>query len=139
MDGGETASAGDRVEEVARANASFYEAFERRDLDAMSDLWEHQDHVTCTHPGWSALRGWGPVAASWAALFQGPPMQFILTDQRIVVEGTVAWVTVEENILGVDQSSTVSALNLFVHRGGAWHMVAHHGAGVAAHHPGRDG
>ena len=62
----------DPATDVRAANRRFYEAFERRDLDAMSDLWERSDRATCTHPGWATLRGWGPIAASFFALFQGP-------------------------------------------------------------------
>jgi hypothetical protein len=73
---------GDEADLLA-ANAAFYRAFEAADLDAMSDLWEHSDRVECVHPGWSALRGWGEVAASWATLFGGRQrLQFILTDAR---------------------------------------------------------
>lgn len=124
------------IEEVRGANASFYAAFESGDLDAMSDVWEHNDRVTCTHPGWPVLRGWGAVAASWVALFQGPQqLQFILTDEVIEIEGNVAWVTVDENILDLDSGSTVSSLNVFVRADGGtapvWMMVAHHGSAVA--------
>jgi ketosteroid isomerase-like protein len=118
---------------VGAANRAFYAAFEARDLDAMSDLWEHSDRVSCSHPGWGVLRGWGKVAASWMALFQGPQrLQFILTDEQVEVAGDVAWVTVDENLLGEDTGSTITSLNLFV-RGddGAWKLVAHHGSAVA--------
>jgi ketosteroid isomerase-like protein len=125
------------VEDVRAAHQGFYDAFEARDLDAMSDVWEHSDRVTCTHPGWSVLRGWGAVAASWMALFQGPQrLQFILTDERIEIVGDVAWVTVDENILGEESGGTVSSLNVFVRDDPAapdrraWLMVAHHGSSV---------
>ena len=116
------------------ANRSFYDAFERRDLDAMSEVWEHSDRVVCTHPGWTALRGWGAVAGSWFALFTGPnPIQFILTDVRVDIAGDVGWVTLDENVIGEHIGGTVSALNLFT-RGddGRWRMVAHHGSPVAS-------
>ena len=118
---------------VAAANQAFYEAFEARDLDAMSDVWEHSDRVSCSHPGWGVLRGWGQVAASWMALFQGPQrLQFILTDERVEVEGDVGWVTVDENLLGDDAGSTVTSMNVFVLRGpDHWKLVAHHGSAVA--------
>ena len=118
---------------VGAANQAFYDAFEARDLDAMSDLWEHSDRVSCSHPGWGVLRGWGQVAASWMALFQGPQrLQFILTDERIEVEGDVAWVTVDENLLGDDAGSTVTSMNVFVRRDpSGWKLVAHHGSAVA--------
>ena len=112
------------VDAVLAANRAFYEAFERRDLDAMSDLWE--------------LRGWGAVAGSWFALFgSGAPLQFILLGEQAHVDGDVAWVTVEENLIGDGGGgSTVSALNLFRRRDGVWRMVAHHGSPVAPHGPG---
>ena len=46
----------DAETDVKAANAAFYEAFEARDMDAMSEVWEHSDRVVCTHPGWQALR-----------------------------------------------------------------------------------
>ena len=114
-------------------NRRFYEAFEARDLDAMSDIWEHSDRVSCTHPGWSVLRGWGAVAASWLAMFQGPQqIQFILTDEHVEVDGDLGWVTVDENIIGDQTGSTVSALNVFVRGEGGWRLVAHHGSAVVS-------
>ncbi len=101
----------------------------------MSDLWERSDRAICTHPGWPTLRGWARISASWFTLFQGPQhLQFVLTEERVEVEGEVAWVTVDENLLG-DRASgaTVSAVNVFVRsRGdGRWRMVCHHGSVVS--------
>ncbi len=130
---------------VQAANRAFYDAFEARDLDAMSAVWEHSDRVVCTHPGWRTLRGWGAVSGSWFALFGGPePLQFILTDEVVTVAGDAAWVTVDENLITSNAPSagpaqpmgaTVAALNLFQrHRdpaGDRWLLVAHHGSPVA--------
>lgn len=116
---------------VLAANRAFYEAFESRDLDAMSDVWEHSDRVSCTHPGWAMLHGWAAVAGSWFALFTGRQhLQFIVTAERAVVVGDAGWVTCDENILSGDASGTVAAVNVFVREGERWRMVAHHGAGV---------
>jgi ketosteroid isomerase-like protein len=117
--------------EVRAANRRFYDAFEARDLEAMSDVWEHADRVSCTHPGWRTLHGWGAVAGSWFALFGGPqPLQFILTDERVAVAGDAAWVTVDENLIASDGSGTVAAVNVFVRADGGWRLVAHHGSAV---------
>jgi ketosteroid isomerase-like protein len=132
-----------RLAAVQAAQQAFYDAFEARDLDAMSELWEHSDRVVCTHPGWRTLRGWGAVSGSWFALFRGPnPLQFILTDEVVVVDGDLAWVTGDENLIGSgpgdvgDLGGTVAALNLFRrhptdHGGERWLLVAHHGSAVA--------
>jgi ketosteroid isomerase-like protein len=122
------------IDLVLAANEAFYQAFEASDLDAMSDVWDHGERVVCTHPGWSTLRGWAAVSASWYALFTNDQsLQFIVTDATAEVEGNVAWVTCEENLLGDGGGGTVAALNLFVRVGDGWRMVAHHGSPVAPH------
>jgi ketosteroid isomerase-like protein len=117
---------------VLAANRAFYAAYERGDLDAMSDLWEHSPRASCVHPGCTVLRGWAAVGASWMALFQGRHrQQFLVTEEHVEVVGDAAWVTADENILLPDGAVAVSALNLFVRDGAAWKMVGHHGTGVA--------
>ena len=118
---------------MLRANRAFYEAFESRDLNAMSDLWEHSDRVSCTHPGWGRLQGWAAVSASFYALFDGPtPIQFILTSESAEIVADTAWVSVDENILGEDAGATAAGLNLFVRRNGGWQMVVHHSSQVVS-------
>lgn len=121
---------------VLNANSAFYEAFEQRDFDAMSDLWEHTDRVLCTHPGWSTLQGWARVSASWVALFRNDQrLQFILTEPRVVVSGDAAWVCVDENILDGPENSTVAGLNVFRRDSQSkhgWKLMVHHGSVVHA-------
>ena len=120
-------------DEVLAANRAFYAAFEARDMDAMSDLWEHSDRAACVHPGWGRLSGWGAISASFFALFQnGQNLQFILTNERVDVAGDTAWVSVDENILSEEVGGTVAALNVFVRDGETWRIVVHHGSSVAA-------
>lgn len=129
---------------VAEANQAFYEAFEARNLDAMSMLWEHSDRAACTHPGWPTLRGWGQVLASFGSIFEKTPfIQFFLTDEHIEVVGDVAWVVVEENVLQAHQThggrvaesllgdATAEAVNVFVRTGDEWRMVVHHASPVS--------
>lgn len=121
----------DDEQAVLAVNRSYYEAFETRDLDAMSDLWERSERVTCTHPGWATLEGWGAVASSFFALFQnGAQLQFVVTRERPTVVGDAAWVSLDENLLGDQGGVTVAAVNLFVRHQGRWRMVGHHGSVV---------
>ncbi|HVM01536.1 MAG TPA: nuclear transport factor 2 family protein [Acidimicrobiales bacterium] len=125
----------DAVTEVRLANRAFYDAFEARDLDAMSEVWERSDRALCTHPGWATLRGWAAVAGSFFALFQSSQsLQFILTQERVFVQDGVAWVAVDENLLGDQGGSTVAAVNVFVRDAGSarWRMVCHHGSVVSS-------
>ncbi len=123
----------DDVEAVSIANQRYYAAFEASDLDSMSAVWERSPRAVCTHPGWSMLRGWGQVSASFMTLFQGSStLQFVLTAERIEIEGDVAWVSLDENLLGDDAGVTVSVINLFTRGHDGWRMVAHHGSVVHA-------
>ena len=118
-------------DDVLAVNRRYYEAFEARDLDAMSDLWDRSERAICTHPGWATLEGWGAVAASFFALFQnGSQLQFVLTRERVNVVGDAAWVSVDENLLGDQGGVTVSAINVFVRLDDRWRMVCHHGSVV---------
>lgn len=107
----------------------------------MSALWEHSDRVSCTHPGWTTLRGWGAVSGSFLVLFRAAgSLQFILTNVAAEIAGDLAWVTVDENLLGDDVGGTIAALNLFVRDGDRrWRMVVHQGSPVAATVPGGAG
>jgi ketosteroid isomerase-like protein len=127
----------DVAEAVLAANRRYYEAFEAADFDAMSDLWERSERVVCTHPGWATLRGWAAVGASFVALFQGRQwIQFVLTEERMNISGDVAWVSLDENLLGDQGGVTVATINVFSRTEGRdqWQMVCHHGSVV--HNPG---
>lgn len=74
------------------------------------------------------------MAGSFFALFQNSQsLQFVLTEERVSVEGDVAWVSIDENLLGDQGGATVAALNVFVRDRdtGAWLMTAHHGSVVS--------
>ncbi len=118
---------------VLAANQAFYDAFEARDADAMADVWETGDEVTCGHPGHPVLTGTAMVQASWRAILSGPQhLQFILSGVHVVVRGDVAWVVCDENLLDGPTAGTVAAINVFA-RGvdGRWRLMAHHGSPVA--------
>lgn len=134
-------------ERVRAANSAFYAALESRDLDAMSEVWEHSDRIVVTHPGWPMLRGWARVVGSWDAIFRNTGyIQFVLTDEQVTIVGDSAWVTLDENILqsaaATEQSdefsgSKATSVNVFVrgHDPDAgddnWKMVVHHASPVA--------
>ena len=79
------------IEAVRAANRRYYDAFEARDLDAMSDVWHHDDDVVCTHPGWKTLHGWGAVAGSWFALFGGPAAPAVHPHRRAGQRRPATW------------------------------------------------
>src|SRR5450756_440564 len=53
------------------AEAAFYEAFEKADLDAMMAVWADDDDIVCVHPGGIRLSGMAQVRESWRRVFAG--------------------------------------------------------------------
>jgi ketosteroid isomerase-like protein len=119
------------IEAVLAANQAFYDAHERRDLAAMRAVWEHDDRTVCIHPGWPILRTWPVIEESWRRIFAGPGRnQFILTDEAIAIDGDLAWVTLDENLVDSGATGTVAATNVFSRGDDGWKLVVHHGSPV---------
>lgn len=119
------------IEQVLAANRAFYAAHEDRDLGAMQAAWEHTDRAVCIHPGWPILRTWPLIEESWRRIFAGPSRnQFILTNEAVAVDGDLAWVTLEENLVDTGATGTIAATNVFGRGDGGWKLVVHHGSPV---------
>jgi len=128
------------VREVFAANQRFYEAFESLDIRRMAAVWRQDDDVQCVHPGWPRLIGWRAVRDSWIRIFNNTrSMAFRISDTKITVEDSVAWVVCVEWITMVvdeePQETRVLATNIFRRRDDhdqidPWLMVLHHGSPV---------
>jgi len=119
------------IQTVLAANQRFYDAHEARDFAAMAAVWEQSKRVVCVHPGWPILRGWDAVANSWSRILGGPGRnQIILTNATVEIEGDLAWVTLDENLVDGTSTGTVAASNVFVRRGDSWLLILHHGSPV---------
>ena len=122
---------------VLEANEAFYRAFESLDLGRMEGVWLHAAFITCVHPGWRLLLGWGPVMASWQRIFANTVMmRFGITGANAEVVGDLAWVVCTENLEGTHRDETVSAqlqaTNVFQRHQGRWWLVHHHASPVSS-------
>jgi ketosteroid isomerase-like protein len=118
---------------IRQANATFYEAFERLDLDAMSNLWARTVTVTCVHPGWDLIVGYEAVMQSWRMIFEGTgEVRVRAEDPVVTVGGDHGWVACRELLFTTVQGSPVEnvliASNAFVREQGTF-RIAHHQAG----------
>jgi ketosteroid isomerase-like protein len=125
---------------VLEANQAFYRAFESLDLTRMESVWLHAASITCVHPGWRVLRGWGLVMASWQRIFANTvTLRLGITDAQVEVVGDLAWVVCTENLDSTHRGETVSAqllaTNLFQRHEGRWWLVHHHVSPVSAQSP----
>ena len=122
------------------AEAAFYEALERADLEAMMEVWSDDEEVACIHPNGARLSGFAQVREIWAQMFSsGQRLQVQLTDQVIATGMMFSIHSLHENIVaqggqaGVQAiHSRVVATNVYVRSGNGWRMVLHHGSPAAA-------
>jgi ketosteroid isomerase-like protein len=119
------------------AEAAFYDALQRADLDAMMEVWSDDDEVSCIHPDGARISGYEQVRENWAQIFaSGQRLQVELSDQVIVTGVMFSLHSVQENILvlagqGGGGRSIVVTTNVYLHAAGGWRMVLHH----ASHAP----
>jgi hypothetical protein len=119
------------IDEVLAANQAFYDAHEARSLEAMNVVWEQAERTVCVHPGWPILRTWPVIEDSWRRIFAGPGRnQFILTNEAAAIDGDVALVTLDENLVDSGATGTIAATNMFVRVDRVWKLVIHHGSPV---------
>lgn len=118
-----------RVEET---NYAFYDAFRRRDIDRMSQIWSRSPHARCVHPGWELVIGWSEIRQSWTDIFRTiQQIEFRLEDIHIEVSGRTAWVNlvahveVETDDAEEFQASVVTT-NIFEEIDDRWTLVLHH-------------
>ncbi len=121
--------------EILAANEAFYRAFEKKDIDAMSEVWSQGTGSLCVHPGWNILRGWKQVNNSWVKIFQNTPYIEINTDViSTEIRGNIAYVVLVENVMQVIKGSRMEAqslaTNVFELLGDKWYLIHHHASPV---------
>ena len=123
-------------EELAiEVNKKFYEAFNARDLDAMSSVWSSQDNAICVHPGWSPLNGFEPIMESWQGIFKNSGnMDIQISDVTVTASESLAWVSCVEKLYTIASNgvlaSKVFSTNLFQLNEGNWKMIMHHASSM---------
>ena len=117
------------------ANERFYEAFNKRDIEAMKGVWGNDERITCVHPGWPPLNGFEPIMNSWAGIFENSGnMEIQISDVQVLASEDLAWVSCTEKLFTIADSgvlaSQVFATNLFHLEDDVWKMVMHHASPV---------
>ena len=112
-------------------NDRFYDAFNKRDIEAMKQVWGSDDKATCVHPGWPPLIGFYPILNSWADIFKNSGnMEIQIADVRVLASEDLAWVSCTERLFTIAENgvlvSQVFATNLFYPAGDDWKMLMHH-------------
>jgi len=112
------------------AEAAFYEALTKSDLDAMMSVWADDDDIYCVHPNGARLSGVERVRESWRQIFaSGQTLRFQLREQQHVQGMMLSVHSVYEYVTVTGEPrprSPVIATNVYLRTERGWRMVAHH-------------
>lgn len=114
------------------AEAAFYEALERADLELMMAVWSEDEDIVCVHPGGPRLSGQDPVRDSWRQIFAGGARVRLHVTQQVTIAGSMVAVhSVHENFSLPGERKPLQAVvatNVYLRTPAGWRMVAHHGS-----------
>ena len=118
------------------AEAAFYEAFEKADLEAMMAVWADDDDIVCVHPGGIRLSGMAQVRESWRQLFAGgQTLHFQLRHQQFLNGMTLAVHSAYEQVTVAGEAQArnpVIVTNIYMRTENGWRMVVHHASPAPA-------
>ncbi len=116
------------------AEAAFYDALERCDLEAMMAVWAEDEEIVCVHPGGPRLVGYTTIREAWQRIFAGGAKLRLRVSQQTSVNTPFAMIsTLLEHFTTQDDqnlSAPVAATNVYVRSPLGWRMVAHHASPV---------
>lgn len=123
----------DERTQIISANESFYRAFEKKDIEAMSAVWSQGTGSLCIHPGRNVLRGWKEIRSSWELIFRNTQyLEIEIDNLTIEIRDNTAYVVLVENLLQVSSGRRVQAqsvaTNIFERMASKWYLVHHHGS-----------
>ena len=118
------------------AEAAFYEALTKGDLDAMMSVWADDDDIYCVHPNGARLSGVEKVRESWRQIFaSGQTLRFQLREQQHVQGMMLSVHSVYEYVTVAGEQrprGPVIATNVYLRTERGWRMVAHHASPAPA-------
>ena len=112
------------------AEAAFYDAVERADLEALMAVWAEDEEIVCVHPGGPRLSGYTAIRDAWRRIFEGGPRLKVRLSGTTTVQTpfTVVHTVIEHISVRNDESkrAPVIATNVFVRSTVGWRLVLHH-------------
>ena len=111
------------------AEAAFYAAFIKRDVNAMMEVWAADDSISCIHPLGQILVGRAAIRESWETIFRNSPeMQIVINGRSRGQDGAFAIHVVEEHIRASNEppGAPMQATNVYRLTDTGWRMVLHH-------------
>ena len=93
------------------AEAAFYDAFMKHDLEAMMAVWSDDDEIYCVHPRGPRVTGVAQVRESWRQIFASAQnVRFQVREQHLLQAMMVSIHSVYEHIAMTGESRARSCV-----------------------------
>ncbi|MBR7791788.1 nuclear transport factor 2 family protein [Undibacterium sp. FT147W] len=116
------------------AEAAFYAALARADLDALMALWADDEEIVCIHPGAPRLIGHAAIRTSFETIFERGSVQIHPTQLHATHTMATAVHSVIEQVTKTSDAMPevhILATNVYLKTPHGWRITMHH-ASVAA-------
>ena len=124
------------------AEAAFYDAIERGDLEAMMAIWADDEELACIHPSGQRLSSHAAVRESWRQVFESGSRLHVRVSHAVRWNSALMAVhnVLETLYLGDDPTphGPMLATNVYIRGAKGWRLLAHH-ASVASEPPSAEG
>ena len=112
------------------AEAAFYDAIGRGDLDALMSVWSDDEDIVCIHPTGRRLSGAAAIRESWRGVFAGSPHLTLHTKRSVCWRGAILAVHSVIEILFVDNEPTphgpMFSTNVYQRGPNGWRLLSRH-------------
>lgn len=113
------------------AEATFYQALQRSDLEAMMSVWAEDEEIVCIHPGGQRISGYAAVRESWRQIFSSGARLHVQVTGEVALRGLLMAVHSVHEIIHLGESGEkaaplIAATNVYFRGAAGWHMVSHH-------------
>lgn len=115
---------------AAEAEAAFYDAITKSDLEALMAVWSEDEEVVCVHPDNPRLVGLAAVRESWRLLFSGNVKISVRTSHCVVTANAQLEVHNVVEHIAVEGEKRLQppmiATNVYIRGPLGWRLVTHH-------------
>lgn len=112
------------------AEAQFYEALQRGDIDKLMAVWSDDDEICCVHPNGPRVVGPAAIRAAFDAMFSnGAINAHPERVRRVVSHGSAVHSVVERIQVMTEEGPQVAyvlATNVYLKTSLGWRLIAHH-------------
>lgn len=117
-------------ESAISAEHSFYQAFERGDLQLMTQVWADDPNSVCVHPGGGRLQGREAILESWGEILSSVSGLIIRTTDLVLLDrGHFSLHHLREQFYVEGQRrGVILVTNAYRQTSEGWQMVLHHGS-----------